>query len=221
MTMIQLEGETLELCPERAAWWTGERTLLVADPHFGKAASFRQLGVFVPKGTTNDGLTRLDALIHRLDPLRIVFLGDFLHAKEGRNVETFTALSRWRATHSKIGMRLIRGNHDKRAGDPPCEVGIDCVDAPVMIGPFALAHHPIGVAGAYVLAGHTHPCAVLTGPARQRLRLPCFWFGSEVGVLPAFGDFTGCQEVDAKAGDRLWVVSGDEVLEVSQKTWSP
>ena len=45
--------------------------------------------------------------------------------------------------------------------------------------------------GAYVLAGHLHPCVVLGGRAHQRLRLPCFHFGAQVGVLPAFGAFTG------------------------------
>jgi metallophosphoesterase superfamily enzyme len=83
-----------------------------------------------------------------------------------------------------------------------------------MEGPFALAHHPVREASAYVLAGHLHPCAVLAGKARQRERLPCFWFGREVGVLPAFGDFTGCAEIEADEGDGVWVVTGGAVPEV-------
>jgi hypothetical protein len=45
--------------------------------------------------------------------------------------------------------------------------------------------------------------------------LPCFWFGPETGVLPAFGEFTGLAAVDVAAGDRVWVVAGDEVIAVS------
>jgi len=52
---------------------------------------------------------------------------------------------------------------------------------------------------------------VLTGPARQREKLPCFWFGKDVAVLPAFGDFTGCAVVDAAEGDSVWVVAADVV----------
>ena len=189
---MMVAGEELELCKERAVWWPRRKTLLVADPHFGKAASFRALGVFVPKGTTQDGLTRLNALIARLTPERIVFLGDFLHAKEGRTAETFDALRTWRASHASIEMLLVRGNHDRHAGDPPLEVGIVSINGPLADRPFAFAHNPQGVRDAYVLAGHMHPCAVLIGPGRQRERLPCFWFGREVGVLPAFGEFTGC-----------------------------
>ena len=208
---VALAGETLELCAERAAYWPRRRMLLVADPHFGKAASFRALGVRVPRGTTEGALARLDTLMTRLAPERVVFLGDFLHAREGRNDETFRLLAEWRARHGAIAMRLVRGNHDKRAGDPPGEVGIECVDGPVTEPPFALAHHPTRVAGAYVLAGHVHPCAVLIGRGRQRERLPCFWLGHRTGVLPAFGEFTGCAEVTPNEGDTVWVVAGDEV----------
>lgn len=215
--IASIAGEEVELCPERAAYWVRRRTLLVADPHFGKAASFRALGVYVPKGTTQLAVERLDLLVGRLAPERIVFLGDFLHAKEGGNAETFSALAAWRASHAPIDMQIVRGNHDRRAGDPPCEVGISCVDAPVLDGPFALTHHPVVVPGRYVLAGHLHPCAVLTGPARQRERLPCFWFGRDVGVLPAFGEFTGCAEVDAQSSDQVWVVADESVLLVPRR----
>ena len=205
---IAVAGEALALCAERAAYWQRRKTLFVADPHFGKAASFRALGVFVPGGTTRDALSRLDGLVARVRAERIVFLGDFLHAREGNTVETFDALERWRASHAGVDMQLVRGNHDRRAGDPPARVGIECVNGPVRDGPFALAHHPVREPDAYVLAGHLHPCAVLAGMARQRERLPCFWFGREVGVLPAFGDFTGCAQIDAEPGDAVWVVAG-------------
>ena len=207
-------GEELELYAEHAVYWRRRRMLLVADPHFGKAASFRALGVFVPKGTTNEALSRLDAVIARVDPAQIVFLGDFLHAKEGRNAETFSALTTWRKGHSAIEMRLVRGNHDRRAGDLPVEVGIPSLDGPVSEAPFALAHHPVGVSGRYVLCGHIHPCVVLTGPARQRERLPCFWFGHDVGVLPAFGDFTGCAEIEPQEGDSVWVATEAQPLQL-------
>ncbi|MEO6525580.1 MAG: ligase-associated DNA damage response endonuclease PdeM [Gemmatimonadaceae bacterium] len=213
--LITVAGEELELHPERAVYWRRRGALLVADPHFGKAASFRALGVRVPSGTTSNAITRLDTLIARLAPARIDFLGDFLHSREGRNAGTFAALAAWRAAHSGVEMRIVRGNHDRRAGDPPSEVGITCVDGPVADAPFALAHHPVAVANAYVLAGHVHPCAVLVGLARQRARLSCFWFGRNVGVLPAFGEFTGCEEVNAHTDDEVWVVADDGVVRVT------
>ena len=217
MSTAEIAGEAVELCAERAAYWPRRRTLLVADPHFGKAASFRALGVRVPRGTTEGALARLDGLVARLEPTRIEFLGDFLHAREGRDDETFRLLSEWRERHAAIAMRLVRGNHDKRAGDPPSSVGIECLDGPVLVPPFALAHHPTRVAGAYVLAGHVHPCAVLVGRGRQRERLPCFLLGRDTGVLPAFGEFTGCAEVAPNEGDTVWVVAEHEVTRVEPR----
>ncbi|MDB4914473.1 MAG: metallophosphoesterase [Gemmatimonadetes bacterium] len=207
-------GEPLELHAERAIFWPRRCMLLIADPHFGKAASFRALGVYVPKGTTTSALARITTLIASTQPTRIVFLGDFLHAREGRNADTFAELARWRASHAAVAMQIVRGNHDKRAGDPPCEVGIECVDGPLIEPPFALAHHPVRSEHGYMLAGHIHPCATLTGPARQRERLPCFSFSADVGILPAFGEFTGCAEVRRDDAARIWVVADDRVIAI-------
>ena len=215
-TTTTVAGEVMHLSPDRAAFWERRSTLLVADPHFGKAASFRAHGVRAPVGTTAESLARLDRLIATHAPARLVFLGDFLHAKEGRNAVTFVALADWRETHHAIDMLLVRGNHDRRAGDPPAEVGMHCVEAPLLDEPFAFAHHPVTTPGFYTLAGHIHPCVVLSGAARQRERLPCFWFGARVGVLPAYGEFTGCAKVDAEETDELWVVAGDEVCPVER-----
>ena len=78
-------------------------------------------------------------------------------------------------------------------------------------GGLALNHQPDAVAGAYVLAGHIHPAAVLGGRARDHLRLPCFHLGPQVGVLPAFGAFTGMHVLPRAPGDRVFVVAGDAV----------
>ncbi len=211
---ISIAGERLILAPERAAMWVSRSMLLVADPHFAKAATFRAGGVFVPRGTTKEGITRLDALIARFAPASITFLGDFLHAREGRNDDTFSALEAWRSRHATIDMRLVRGNHDVRAGDPPSSVGITCVDGPLLDGAFVLAHHPVADHRGYVLAGHVHPCVIITGPARERIRLPCFHFGQSVAVFPAFGEFTGCVEHDAEDGDQIWGIADDSVIRI-------
>ena len=77
-----------------------------------------------------------------------------------------------------------------------------------------LAHHPVRNADGYVLAGHVHPCAVLVGRAGARERLPCFHFADDVGILPAFGSFTGCAEIDAASGGTVWAVADDIVVVV-------
>jgi DNA ligase-associated metallophosphoesterase len=149
------DGRTLWLLPERAAWLAEEGLLLVADIHFGKAASFRRLGVPVPQGTTEANLARLDALLDRLPDTRgLVFLGDFLHAASGRATATLQALHSWRERRAGLRLTLVRGNHDARAGDPPAVWAMALVDEPWHFGPLALCHHPQEVPGRAAIAGH-------------------------------------------------------------------
>ncbi|HEV2131496.1 MAG TPA: hypothetical protein VGR27_10360, partial [Longimicrobiaceae bacterium] len=134
----------------------------------------------------------------------------------GRAPATLRTLAEWRERHPEIELLLVRGNHDRGAGDPPPELGLACFDPPLVEPPFALAHHPEPVAEEYVLAGHLHPGVRLTGSGRQRERLPCFWFRSAAAVLPAFGDFTGLADVRPQPGERVFVVAGDLVMEVTR-----
>jgi uncharacterized protein len=212
--LIELRGESLRLLAERAVYRERTGTLLVADPHFGKSATFRAAGLAVPGGTTTSTLARLDAALAHTDARRIVFLGDFFHARAGLVPATMEVLAGWRSRHPVLELVLVRGNHDRHAGDPPPELGITSLDPPLFEAPFTLCHQPRQVAGGYVLAGHLHPAVVLRGAGRQRERLPCFWFGPAVGVLPAFGAFTGMAEVEPAPGDRVFVAAGSEVVEV-------
>ncbi len=218
---VVIADQVLNLLAERAAYWPGQRMLLVADAHFGKAATFRARGVPVPHGTTADNLARLDTLMARWDIRQIVFLGDFLHAREAQARPTIAALAQWRARHAHVAMTLVRGNHDSHAGDPPAHLMIDVVDESWTVGPFSMRHHPEPCERGYVLAGHLHPGYRIGGRAGDGVRLPCFWFGCEagsrVGVLPAFGAFTGTWMVDALPDDRVFVVAPDAVHAIDRR----
>jgi DNA ligase-associated metallophosphoesterase len=214
MLRVEIGGAPLHLLPERAAYLPEQRTLLVADLHAGKAASFRGLGVPVPRGSTTRTLERLSLALEATAAQRLVFLGDFLHSSRSQGPATLGALVRWRTRHAGVAMLLLRGNHDQRAGDPPAALDIEVVDGPLACGAYMLTHEPAPHARAYVLAGHVHPCVVVSGRGFDRLRLPCFHFGTRVGVLPAFGDFTGAHAVRRTQGDRVFAVAGGGVHEI-------
>jgi len=210
--IADIAGERLVLLPERVAYWPRAQTLLVADAHFGKAAAFRAAGVPVPRGTTTGSLDRLDAAFDRTGATRIVFLGDFLHAREGREAETIRVVADWRNYHAPVDMLLVRGNHDARAGDPDASIGIRCVNGPVVEAPLVFTHKPVVSDEGYVICGHLHPGARLTGPAREHTRLPCFWVRPNMMVLPAFGEFTGMADIYPEPSDAVWVVADDAVV---------
>jgi DNA ligase-associated metallophosphoesterase len=214
MATLHVGGHPLTLLSEKAAFLDDERTLLVADAHIGKAVSFRRWGVPVPHGTTHETLALLTSLVERLAARRIVFLGDFLHSPRSHAAGTLETLARWRQRHMGLALTLVRGNHDDRAGDPPASLGFEVVDEPLKLGGLALCHHPAPHAGRYTLAGHVHPCVTLGGRAHDTLRLPCFRFGREVGVLPAFGSFTGMHPIRPADDDRIFAIADDHVVEV-------
>jgi len=213
-TTILAAGRPLTLLAEKAAFLAASRTLLVADAHIGKAVSFRALGVPVPRGTTSETLAALSALIATWGARRVVFLGDFLHSARAHAAATLGAVARWRREHASLELVLVRGNHDNRAGDPPPYLGMRVVDEPFELDGFAMCHHPSPRRGAYVLAGHLHPCVSLGGRGFDHLRLPCFWLGDDVGVLPAFGAFTGMHPIRPGATDRVFAIADGAVTGV-------
>jgi len=214
MTTLTVGGHALTLLPEKAAFLDDFKTLLVADAHIGKAVSFRSFGVPVPRGTTTENLSVLSRLVERTGAVRVVFLGDFLHSAHSHAASTLGAVARWRDAHRELALTLVRGNHDDRAGDPPAHLGFTVVDEPLLVGGLALCHHPVAHGAFFTLAGHLHPCITLGGRAYDTLRLPCFHFGDRVGVLPAFGSFTGMHTIRPAEGDRVFAIADDQVAEV-------
>jgi len=201
------------LLPEKAAYWPEQKTLLIADAHFGKAAAYRALGQPVPRGTTGANLQKLDRLLAAHDCQQIIFLGDFLHGP-GSGAATRKALLAWRQRHPELDCILVRGNHDVRAGDPAAELRIQVVGEPWVLGPFALCHAPARHPTHHVIAGHVHPAYRLSGRARQSLTLPCFSSGEAMTLLPSFGGFTGGYVIDCTEGEQVFVTDEEYVWHV-------
>jgi DNA ligase-associated metallophosphoesterase len=212
---VRLAGETVRLLPERALFWPRAATLIAADFHWGKGATFRAAGIPIPVGGTGDDLARLDTALQRTCARRLVILGDLFHARAGRIAsQTLAELRRWRARQPELEMMLVRGNHDRHAGDPPEDLRINCVNAPAFVPPFVLRHEPSASPDGYTLAGHLHPGIVLAGRGLLRERLPCFWLTPTTAVLPAFGGFTGLAPVRAEPDDHVFVIADSEVVQV-------
>jgi DNA ligase-associated metallophosphoesterase len=213
---VEIAGHSLVLSSLRAAFDPALRCLFVADAHFGKDAVFRARGIPVPIGSTADNLMRLDILIAGFEPATLVFLGDLLHAREAHARETLEALHSWRARHAGLRVVLVEGNHDRHAGALPATFGVEYVQEPWRIGPWALCHHPQTVEAAYALAGHVHPVYRIATRS-DSVRVPCFRFGVECGVLPAFGSFTGGTREDGRvAGERVFLVVQERLIEVAR-----
>jgi uncharacterized protein len=212
---VRLAGLPLALRAERALHWPQARIVFVADLHLGKAASFRRLGVPVPAGSSRETLQRLSELVQATDAKRVVVLGDLLHARSSLSPALDADWAVFRNRHPRLAVALVRGNHDRSAGDPPQPWDVEVVDEGSRLGPLVLCHTPpaAGAIDGHALAGHVHPGIVIGGRGVDRLRLPCFHLLPQATVLPAFGAFTGLQVVQPARGERVVAATVDGLVE--------
>lgn len=215
-TQTEIAGERLMLFPDRAVYWEDESTLFIADAHWGKAAAMRSATIPLPDTEVEADLACLSRLLHATSAQRLVILGDLLHHHTGRNEETFEPIRSWRETHSATDMILVEGNHDRSSGPVPRNWRIETIAEGHSVGPFILQHFPTPSDNGYVLSGHLHPQAKLSGNGGQHVRLPCFWFGHQVGVLPAFGSLCGGATISPTKNDGVYVIADDNVICISE-----
>lgn len=208
---LPFAGERLLLTPERGVWWPDRRTVFVADLHLGKAATFRMAAIPIPDATHAD-LARLDSLLERTGAAELVILGDLIHARRGRCETTFEAVTRWRSRRPDLSIRLVRGNHDLRAGQPPAAWSFEILPDDAELGPFALRHYPDPI-GRPALAGHLHP-KIRLEHGGDRLDLPCYLLRRDVLVLPAFTHFSDSTRIRRDPADQVFAIGGDEVFRV-------
>lgn len=205
-----LAGEEVLLDGERALFYPAERTLLVADTHFGKGAFFRRAGLALPTGDSSADLGRLTALVERYAAQRLIILGDVFHHRPQPTEPFLAQLSAWQAAQPGLALEAVVGNHDRHALGAGLDLPLRWHDE-LDLGPFRLRHEPQATAGRHVLAGHMHPAHVLK-VGRERLRAPVFWLRESLSVLPSFGALTGGWDVQPDSSDELVMVIEGELF---------
>lgn len=214
---IDLCGERVLLHPQRALVWPAARTLLIADPHFGKDDVFRRAGIALPDGTAVADLARLTALIEVHGCERLLVLGDFVHAATRAGDSFLAAFSEWRASHPHLAMDVIAGNHDRHERAARWQDVVRWHVAPLVQAPFVFAHEPVRDPRGYVIAGHIHPVFHMAR-MRKRLRVPVFWKRADSLVMPSFGSFTGGATIRPAPTDNLYAAGPERVIALRPST---
>ncbi|MGD9083427.1 MAG: ligase-associated DNA damage response endonuclease PdeM [Desulfobacterales bacterium] len=211
-TWQSIQNNHFLLMAQRAAFWKEQQILLIADPHFGKAASFRSHGIAIPQGTTRYDLDRLADLIRLHRPKQLLILGDLIHTARSKSRHVLHELQRWRQEFPDLNIRLIQGNHDRGSGDPPMELKIDRIQSKYRVGTITFSHQPCRRSNSYTIAGHVHPAVRLKGIGRRHERFACFYFSPDYAILPAFGSFTGHHLIHPSIGDRVYIVAEEQIM---------
>ncbi|MCG8309601.1 MAG: ligase-associated DNA damage response endonuclease PdeM [Cytophagales bacterium] len=204
-------GENLLLHPFKSLYWERKKILLLADVHLGKAAHFRKSGIPIPEVIHQSDFDRIEGLINIYRPERLIVLGDLFHSSYNNSWQTF---KKFCSGKIKLVPELVLGNHDVLE-ENQYDFLIVHKDK-IVLNPFVLSHKPLETDRLneyYNLCGHIHPSVRITGYARQSIRVECFYFGKNHGILPAFGSFTGTSKMPKRnKTDKIYAITNQKII---------
>jgi uncharacterized protein len=216
-------GQTLWLSPERGIFWEEEKALIVSDLHFGKTGHFRKAGIAVPQNVYKEDLQRLVEMLQFFQPTSLIVVGDMFHSSENLELELFL---KWRDNFSHLNIQLVKGNHDILHDQWYSNAGLHTYAETYQRAPFSFTHditqvvnQPAGLteefaSAYYTFSGHIHPGIMIYGGGRQSLRFPCFYFGGEYAVLPAFSRFTGTYLIEPKELESVFAIVEKKIVQL-------
>lgn len=212
-----LHQQTLWLSPERCIYWEEQQLLLLADLHLGKSGHFRKAGIGIPQHVFKEDMQRLTALIQFFKPASLLVVGDLFHSHDNKEHQYF---EKWRKDFTALHIQLVKGNHDILHSSFYEATDITVHEQWLCVNNFLFAHDITETTdlptppASYTFSGHIHPGILLSGGGKQSLRLPCFYFGKEHAVLPAFGKFTGTYLITPEKGDKVFAIAGKGLVPV-------
>jgi DNA ligase-associated metallophosphoesterase len=211
-----LLNNTFLLSPDRCIYWQEEKILILSDLHLGKTGHFRKSGIAVPQAIFKEDMQRLVTQLQLYKPEQVIVIGDMFHSHDNREHDFFL---KWRKDFEQLCILLVKGNHDilnvqwyVEAGITLCEATAGSTDAILNIGNFVFTHDINDIEPSaldpskYFFSGHIHPGISISGLGKQSLRFPCFYFGKQYAVLPAFSRFTGTQGIKPKRGESVYAL---------------
>ena len=174
---VSIEGINFLLLANRGLYWPEQKTLFIADTHFGKEATFRSQGVAVPRGSTHGTLSKINEMVLENQASRLILLGDMFHARSSISDDIRKALDAFFAENSSLRFTLVLGNHDRNVRKLPSNWRIEIVDSGTQLGRISISHVPQEPSRGsdLLLCGHIHPAYRFQSRFDHVGKLPCFW----------------------------------------------
>lgn len=186
-----------------AVWLAAPRLLVMADLHWGYAASHRARGNLLPVWGDDEIEARLRSLQADYEPVEMIWLGDVVHAAEGgARAEAFVRTS-------AVPVTLLAGNHDRRWRQAR--------ERTATRGEWFFHHGDVVQdlpAGSREMIGHHHPAVSWGDLAGTRLKLPALIAGPRRLILPAFSPWAaGTPWSEPRAnGDTVWAIAPNRIF---------
>ncbi len=214
---FQFKDQQLWLSPDRSVYWEDQQALIISDLHFGKTGHFRKSGIAVPPMVYMEDLRRLVTMIQYFQPAELIIAGDLFHSQENREFDLF---KKWREAFPDLRIHLIKGNHDILQDSWYQSAGIT-VNIETRIKDIFHFIHDIDQletgkppCRGYYFSGHIHPGIRINGYGKQSLQFPCFYFGKQYAVLPAFSHFTGLAPIKPLSGEPVFAIINKKIIQI-------
>jgi metallophosphoesterase superfamily enzyme len=199
-----------------ALWLARPRLLVVADLHWGYAASHRASGNLLPSWGDAELSERLRGLISDYQPAEMIWLGDSLHTLEGRGPAE--AFLRSVATPAII----LSGNHDRYWKYANAADASGALPTSLRRDGFFLHHGHLSFPvpdGHVEITGHHHPAIAWNDGAGGKVKLPALVASARRLILPAFSPWAAGTPWNALLGEgeRLFAIAPKRIFAVSRE----
>jgi DNA ligase-associated metallophosphoesterase len=196
---ILLNGVMLDADLTGALHWPERETLVVADLHLEKGSTLGHAAAPLPPYDTDETLDRLEEVIARRRPARVICLGDSFHDRDAADLLPADLADRVRSLTTRHDWIWVTGNHDP---DAPRHLGGTAADE-VTIGGLVFRHEARAGAVDGEISGHYHPKARVRVRGRG-ISGRCFVGDGRRLILPAFGAYAGGLDVRDPVVRRLF-----------------
>ena len=214
MLSLTINDEVCQLLPQRALFRPKNKSLYVADTHWGKDETFRAHHIPLPEGGLNENLSRLSSALNITSAERLVILGDLVHSSHSLTSSVVKDIATWRKTYANLEVQLIEGNHDRGVGALPSEWRVKTYSSNFDDEGIFLSHKPLLDVNYFSFCGHLHPTWTIRGQGKQQVNLPCFLQTNMSLIFPAFSLFSGSNAYQIHDIQHVYAITETQVLKI-------
>lgn len=227
-------SDDLVLSKDHALFMPESSILAIADLHIGHEAALQAEAVAIPDFQLDIMLARLDRLLSRYSPDRLVINGDMKHEFARNRDQEWDGIGRIVEMVRDAGaeITIVRGNHDNYLMTILARLDVKVVESfsaggaefrhghkslsglndeqemagDSNIAPRAPGHEPL--TGVLRIFGHEHPVVRIRDEIGAMITLPCFLYSVEHSfiILPAFSPLASGTNVISPPEN--WMVEG-------------
>jgi putative SbcD/Mre11-related phosphoesterase len=170
---------------------------IFSDLHIGYEGVLKMEGAMIPKYQKKIIKNRIEEIIKRYSPDKIIINGDFKH-EFGRNLR-----QEWNEVSElldflvkRLEVIIVRGNHDNFIKTIAKKFNVEVRDE-YEYGEIKFVHGHKKAMGERIVIGHEHPSLCLRDKVGVVARLPCFLVSKEIVVLPAMSPLASGTDVSS------------------------